>query len=110
MTPEKTIAIQRTIIDTAAAIAANIKIAYPPKRAFKPIDRTPGKRKRKELAKLMMHTTAAIGRAQVMIIMAQPERKPNFKPGGIAMAGTGEEVIIMPDGSIQHVKPKIKYL
>lgn len=80
---QKTLALAESIFNTAAAICKQIKTAFPKKRAFRPIDRTPGKRIRKQAAKATIPLTGMMGATQISLILSQP--LPKFQMGAFGM-------------------------
>lgn len=94
MTPrqEKAKRIAEQIVHTAKVVTEQLIVAYPKKRAFRKIDRTPGKRIAKNRAKIMAPMAAVLGATQVMLIQSQPV--PKYPPGSK-----------FPSGGIINEKP-----
>lgn len=79
---QKAYAIINSIMSTATAVRKFAHVAYPPKRAFRKIDRRPLKRMNKNRARLQMLMALPMGAMQVAMIASQPVRKfPSGAPG-----------------------------
>lgn len=101
---EKKDVILQIISNTNRIIAEQIRIAYPPKRAFRKIDRTPGKRIKRNQAKMMLPIIAAIGGFELLKVQSQPIPKSPFPsgkaPGGEAIVGPGNHSWLVPKKAI----------
>ena len=107
----KQIEIASEIIYAAAKIQNLIDVAFPKKRVFPKIDRTPGKRMKKLQARLNLIMAPSILRANIHMKMAQPI--PKFPPGskspsGFAIVGEqGPEIILINDPQIKYTRPDL---
>lgn len=69
---EKLYTIAVTIADMAIAMVRNLKVAYPKKRVFRKIDRSPLKRIKKNQARLGLMMGGQMAAMHVSKIAAQP--------------------------------------
>lgn len=100
---EKKEAIRSHVVEIATRIIKLSKIAFPPKRAFRKIDRRPLKRIKRQRAKADMLLLPFMMRVRAHIISATPIPKfPLGSSGGPAIVDdAGKEVFVNSDGKIK---------
>ena len=114
MTPEqktqKQLAVVSAVIDMAVAMTKAAKEAYPRKRIFRPVDRTPGKRYKKNKARLKLISASWLGMAQVHRIISTPVPRKEWKSGGVVGEGGPELIMNKECELILPLKPEMTYL
>jgi hypothetical protein len=98
MNKEQSIA--ASVQHTATILAAQMRIASPPKRAFRKRDRTPGNRMRKERARMECVLIPIFGAVDLATIMSQPVLRDGARIYPAAVAGEHGEERIMKPGEI----------
>jgi hypothetical protein len=93
-------AIAASVQYTATILAAQMRIAYPPKRAFRKRDRTPGNRMRKKRAQLECVLIPVFGAVDLATIMSQPVLRDSARIYPAAVTGERIKERIMKPGEI----------
>ncbi len=100
----------RLVVGTALAVHKKAIVAFPPKRIFRPKDRRPLVRIRKQEAQAAIPMLVYGNSIQMMMVAAEP--MPMYplgsKPGPVVVQQTGKPEVIVRPGEIYEICPTRK--